>query len=40
MKSPGKMKGLMKQMGGMGNMGGLGDMMKGFKGLGGGKFPF
>jgi len=40
MKSPGKMKGMMKQMGGMGGMGGLGDMMKGMKGLGGGKFPF
>jgi signal recognition particle subunit SRP54 len=46
MRSPNKMKGMMKQMGGMGGMpgmggpgggmGGLGDIMKGFKG----KFPF
>ncbi|BCU78690.1 signal recognition particle protein [Luteolibacter sp. LG18] len=38
MKSPNKMKGMMKQMGGMGGggMGGLGDMLKGL----GGKFPF
>lgn len=43
MRSPHKMKGMMKQMGGMpgmggpgGGMGGIGDLMKGFKG----KFPF
>jgi len=46
MRSPHKMKGMMKQMGGMpgmggpgglgGGMGGFGDLMKGFKG----KFPF
>ena len=37
MKSPGKMRNMMKQLGGAG---GIGDMMKGMKGMGGGKFPF